>query len=86
MCWNKKLNNILDISDDRVAMHDWWMALAAACFGKIEFIKEPTILYRQHGNNVVGATKSKIKKIKTVLKQGYLKQGLVQIIGEIMFI
>lgn len=56
MCWNKKLNNILDISDDRVAMHDWWMALAASCFGRIEFISEPTILYRQHGNNVVGAT------------------------------
>lgn len=42
--------------NDEGGMHDWWMALAASCFGRIEFISEPTILYRQHGNNVVGAT------------------------------
>lgn len=36
-------------------MHDWWIALIAAMFGKIEYIKEPTMLYRQHGKNDVGA-------------------------------
>ena len=142
MCWNEKLNRIINLSDDNVAMHDWWMALVAACFGKIEFISEPTILYRQHGNNVVGATnvnsfsfiiqrltghvhvretldmsmnqaeafseyykkqlsneqlttvqkfaslksEHKLSKIVTILRKKYLKQGIVQVIGELMFI
>ena len=40
---------------DAVMMHDWWLALIAAAFGKIGFVDEPTIDYRQHGNNSVGA-------------------------------
>lgn len=38
-------------------MHDWWMALVAASFGKIGVIDEPTLYYRQHGNNALGAQK-----------------------------
>jgi hypothetical protein len=33
-------------------MHDHWLALVAAALGKMEFISEPSILYRQHGGNV----------------------------------
>lgn len=40
---------------DAVMMHDWWLALIASAFGKIGFVDEPTIDYRQHGNNSVGA-------------------------------
>ncbi|WP_125704632.1 glycosyltransferase family 2 protein [Lacticaseibacillus daqingensis] len=38
------------------AMHDWWYALVAAARGQLVYLNEATILYRQHGNNVVGAT------------------------------
>ena len=31
-------------------------------------------------------TKGKMEKLKTILEYGYLKQGFVQIIGEMMFI
>lgn len=142
MCWNSKLNTLLDLENDEIVMHDWWIALVATCFGHIEFIDESTILYRQHENNVVGATKvnslgfiinrlignshvketlvmstiqadafgryydnqlkeeqkklitrfaniyqkNKLVRIGEILFYGYLKQGLIQIIGEIMFI
>lgn len=34
--------------------HDGWLGLIAASFGKISFIPEPTLFYRQHEANVVG--------------------------------
>jgi len=39
-------------------MHDWWVALTASCFGTISWVEEPLYLYRQHGNNTLGAKKT----------------------------
>lgn len=36
-------------------MHDWWLALIAAADGEIAFVSKPTVLYRQHGKNTIGA-------------------------------
>lgn len=56
MLWNKKLNNLINYRRiDNIVMHDWWITLVASLFGKIKYLDEPTILYRQHGDNVVGA-------------------------------
>lgn len=38
-----------------VLMHDWYLALLAAACGRIGYLDEATIDYRQHGGNVVGA-------------------------------
>lgn len=38
-------------------MHDFWIALVAAAFGKIVFLDAPLYDYRQHAANVLGATK-----------------------------
>lgn len=40
---------------DKAIMHDWWMALVATAFGKLIFLDEPLVHYRQHGNNTIGA-------------------------------
>jgi len=36
-------------------MHDWWLALVATRFGRAEPLPMPTVLYRQHGRNDIGA-------------------------------
>lgn len=37
--------------------HDQWVAVNAAKYGRIDFIRESTILYRQHGDNHSGANR-----------------------------
>jgi glycosyltransferase involved in cell wall biosynthesis len=44
----------LPFSSDAV-MHDWWVALIALYLGKIDYLTEQTILYRQHNANVSGS-------------------------------
>lgn len=41
---------------DKAIMHDWWLAIVAAAFGRVIFIDMPLIHYRQHENNTIGAT------------------------------
>jgi len=38
-------------------MHDWWIALVAIISGKIVWVKQPTVMYRQHDANDTGAKK-----------------------------
>ncbi len=40
---------------DAAFMHDWWIALTVAAFGRARALHGSTVLYRQHGKNVVGA-------------------------------
>ena len=42
---------------DKVIMHDWWIALIASAVGKVICLDMPTVLYRQHQNNLLGATR-----------------------------
>ncbi len=53
--FNKKLNDLCCVMPDEAIMHDWWIGLVVAAFGKIYFMKEKDIKYRQHGNNTEGA-------------------------------
>lgn len=38
-------------------MHDWWIGLIIAKYGKVTYLDESTSLYRQHANNQVGSGK-----------------------------
>lgn len=39
----------------QIIMHDWWLAIVAARFGKVVYLDESTGYYRQHEGNSVGA-------------------------------
>lgn len=57
MLWNRALNDKINLNIEGIAMHDWWVSVSAALLGKIVYVDTPTILYRQHGDNTIGATK-----------------------------
>ena len=49
------LDKILPIpTDSKYVIHDSWIGLVVSLYGKVEYLDEPTIKYRQHGNNQVG--------------------------------
>jgi glycosyltransferase involved in cell wall biosynthesis len=52
---NNKLAELAIPFPPQVRLHDHWVALLASANGKIGFISEPTIKYRQHGKNEIGA-------------------------------
>lgn len=41
---------------EKMFMHDWFIAQTASAFGKIAFVNEPLVQYRQHEGNAVGAS------------------------------
>lgn len=40
---------------ENLLMHDWYLALLASSLGQLVYLDQPTQLYRQHANNVLGA-------------------------------
>jgi glycosyltransferase involved in cell wall biosynthesis len=51
------------------AMHDSWLALVAAAFGEVGFVDRPTMLYRQHDANTLGAKGWSFKFILSRMKR-----------------
>lgn len=70
MFYNNALKEKIGNISEGCRMHDWWIALNASAYGKIIFLDETLNLYRQHGNNTIGA-KSKIgkKRIPSIIRK-----------------
>jgi glycosyltransferase involved in cell wall biosynthesis len=60
-CDIKKYINI--DKNDYIIMHDWLIGVLVSYFGIIDYVDVVTILYRQHGNNSIGA-KSFVNRFK----------------------
>lgn len=58
---NKKAKKLVLPFPEQARMHDWWIVLKVAESGVINYIKKPTILYRQHKKNEIGAETEAIK-------------------------
>lgn len=63
MMINRPLAKLAAPIPEDAIMHDWWLALVAALFGQGVYLDEATILYRQHGDNTVGAKRWGLKRI-----------------------
>lgn len=71
---------VADVPAEKMLMHDWWIALAAAAFGHIGYIKEPLILYRQHGDNQLGAINNRsLKGAAKIIKDRRKTGGRVKL-------
>ena len=58
-------------TNSKYMIHDYWLGLVIALNGKVGYIEEPYILYRQHGKNQVGSKKasktaSKLEKVRNI--------------------
>lgn len=63
------IKDILPIpNDSKYVPHDYWMALMIALKGRLAYMPEKYIKYRQHGNNQIGTDKisHKFKKLDQV--------------------
>ena len=68
MLFNQKLLQLLNIEsmEKYAVMHDHWISLVAILFGEVSFLRQSTMLYRQHSKNVYGAANFN-KKIRNFL-------------------
>ncbi len=55
MLFNKVLTTLVKKIPGDAVMHDHWLSLVTAAFGKFIFVDEKTMLYRQHKDNIFGA-------------------------------
>lgn len=67
MMMNKRVREYIWRLPKNARMHDWWLGLVSAAFGYIGYLNEPSMLYRQHGDNGVG-TKNYLKYFLDRLK------------------
>lgn len=68
---------------ENAIMHDWWLALVAAAFGQIVYLDEPTVLYRQHGTNSIGAKRWGLKRIvEQTLRAEEVRSSILQTIQQ----
>jgi glycosyltransferase involved in cell wall biosynthesis len=94
--YNRALADLFSAEPVFMEAHDWWAALTVSVFGKADTVPEPVILYRQHGNNDIGAKKTlsfryilyvvkNLDKMTGIINGSYRQAGsLLQLYGPIL--
>jgi len=57
-----------------IVTHDYWIGFVATFSGKLKFVDEVLVLYRQHGGNVVGVTAGAAKATKSRISKEELNE------------
>lgn len=66
---NKRARAVSIPVPDEAIMYDWWIALNVCRHGKIIYVSIPSVLYRQHSSNRLGAQKARKIDIIHFLKK-----------------
>jgi len=76
--YNRALANLIIKEPLYMIMHDWWLILSASAFGYVGHIDHQTILYRQHGQNQIGAkdVRTLQYKLKKLINYAEIKQAI----------
>lgn len=79
MMMNRPLVDLVNLQKDYddILMHDWLAAIVAAGLGKVAFVDCPTMLYRQHAVNSVGAKKYGFALLISKLRNRSIKKSLI---------
>ncbi len=67
---NRALVEVALPMPEEAVHHDWWLALVAAAAGRIGFVPQGLVCYRQHGKNVIGS-------------KGYYSPGNIKRLGRL---
>lgn len=78
MMMNRALVDLLntEMNYEYILMHDWLAAIVATSNGNVGFVDQPTILYRQHAINSVGAKKYGFALLISKLKDNSIRRSL----------
>ncbi|MFU9138957.1 glycosyltransferase family 2 protein [Erwinia tasmaniensis] len=66
MLFNHAIKNKIEMLPEKIPIvsHDWYLYLVCAAFsGEIIYDREPQVLYRQHGDNIVGSNLGLLSKL-----------------------
>ena len=79
MIFNRKAFKLLLKADikKKVVSHDWLLYIfVTGSGGKVIYDKQPTVLYRQHENNIIGSNMGILNKLKRIamLLSGYFRE------------
>jgi glycosyltransferase involved in cell wall biosynthesis len=66
---NKRARAVSTPIPEEAIMYDWWLALNVCRHGKIIYVSIPSVLYRQHSKNRLGAQKARKINIIHFLKK-----------------
>jgi glycosyltransferase involved in cell wall biosynthesis len=67
---------------ERAMFHDWWCYLVIAALGSVFYDPEPSILYRQHRHNAVGADVSLFGRAKRRIRRQFVQDSLGLILAQ----
>ena len=76
--YNRALSEMIIEKPSFCVAHDWWLQLVASGFGRIGYVSDSTVLYRQHGRNEIGANdiRSISYKAKMLARGEHIRQAI----------